>query len=230
MKRTTWQGWTLAVAGGWLWLSGCGSGADQKVLAVVGEQKITVADFKQALNNLPENYKILAESYNGKHKILDNLVKKELLVMEAERRGYQKDGDVKAKLKELQAKTTSEFEQRLADMKQRAKSLPRQVYENVLLSELNRRLKQEGAEGVEVADSEVKEYYDDYARKLKVLNPAAKVPALEAVQKQIHAILVEEKLIRNLQKQHSVEVKETLFRDLYGENSQDLIIDDSGKR
>lgn len=229
MKRKTWQGLVLAAAGGWLWVSGCGS-SDQKVLAVVGSQKITVSDFKQAIGNLPENYKILAESYNGKRKILDNLVKKELLVMEAERRGYPKDLDVKDKMQELQDKAQSEFKQRLADMQQRGKSLPRQVYENVLLSELNRRLKAEGAEGVEVQEQEIKEYYEDYARKLKVLNPAAKVPALAAVQKQIHAILVEEKLIGKLQKQHSVEVKETLFRELYGDSSQDLIIDDTGKR
>jgi hypothetical protein len=229
MQRMAWQGMVLAAAGGWLVLAGCGSN-DQKVLAVVGSQKITVADFKQAISNLPENYKILAESYNGKRKILDNLVKKELLVMEAERRGYPKDGDLKDKMRELQGKAQSEFKQRLAEMQQRGKALPRQVYENVLLTELNRRLKQEGAAGIEVTEPEIKEYYDDYARKLKVLNPAAKVPDQAAVQKQIHAILVEEKLIRNLQKQHSVEVKETLFKELYGESSQDLIIDDTGKR
>lgn len=229
MKRTALQGLCLTAVGGCLLLAGCGSN-DQKVLAVVGNQKVTVADFKQAINNLPENYKILAESYNGKRKILDNLVKKQLLVMEAERRGYPKDIDVKDKLKELRAKAQSEYRQRLAEMQQRGKSLPRQVYENVLLSELNRRLKQEGSEGITVTEQEIKDYYDDYARKLKVLNPAAKVPELLVVQKQIHAILVEEKLIGKLQKQHSVEVKETLFKELYGESSQDLIIDDSGKR
>lgn len=208
---------------------GCGS-KDNKVLAIVGGRKVTIGDFKLALNNLPENYKILTESYKGKHKILNNLVKKELLVMEAERREYQNDAAVKDKIKEIRIKTARELDRRIGELKKRRASLDQQVYENVLLSELNRHLKQEGLEGVEIPPEEIKTYFDDYARKLKILNPAARVPKLKTVQKQIQAILVEETLIRQLEKEHSVEIKEMLFKEIYGDQTQDLIIEDTIKR
>lgn len=78
---------------------------------------------------------------------------------------------------------------------------------------------------MEISESEVKEYFEDYARKLKILNPAAKVPKLKTVQKQIKAILVEEKLISRLEKDSSVEVKESRFREQYGDDNIDIVIE-----
>ncbi|MBN1594970.1 SurA N-terminal domain-containing protein [candidate division FCPU426 bacterium] len=210
-------------------ITGCGK-KNEKTLAVVGGRKITTVDFNRALQNLPENYKILAESYKGKRKILENLVKKELLVIEAEKRDYSKDAEIKKRVEELVKRSKKEMDERIAMLADQRTSIERQVYENVLLSELNIHLKKEGLQGVEITPQEVSEYYQDYVRKLKILNPAAKVPKQETVAKQIKAILTEERLISNLEKAHSVEIKETMFKELYGDDTKDIVIDDAADK
>jgi len=205
---------------------GCGK-KGERVLAIVGGRKITTTDFTRALKNLPENYKVLAESYKGKRKILDNLIKKELLLIEAERRGYHKDTELKKKINKMKEKSQKELDKRIAELQEERAFVERQVYENVLLNELNTRLKKEGLPGVEISEMDISEYYQDYARKLKILNPAARVPKMESVAKQIKAILVEEQLLRQLEKQSTVEIKETLFRELYGDENRDVVIEDA---
>jgi len=132
---------------------------------------------------------------------------------------------IKKKITEIQGKTQEELDKQILDIKSQQGYISRQVYENVLLNELNSNLKKEGLKGVEISESEVKEYFEDYARKLKILNPAAKVPKLKTVQKQIKAILVEEKLISRLEKDSSVEVKESRFREQYGDDNIDIVIE-----
>ena len=205
---------------------GCGK-KGEKVLAIVGERRLTTNDFERALRNLPENYKILAESYKGKHKILDNLIKKELLVIEAQRREYHKDSTLKKKISEVKSKTRKEMDKQIAGLRDQRDFIEQQVYENIMLNELNTHLKKEGLAGVNISQADIAEYYADYARKLKILNPAAKVPKQKTVAKQIKAILVEEKLIKQLEKQSSVEIKETLFREIYGDENKDVIIEDA---
>ena len=204
---------------------GCG-GRDVKVLAKVGKLKITTYDFKIALSNLPENYKILTGSYKGKRKILDNLITKNLLVQEAERRGYHSSPETKKKVKQLKAENRRKLKQEIENLKERMRVIDRQVYENVMLDDLNRRLKEEGLKGVRIADSEIEAYYQDYARKMKIINPAVKVPELAKVQQQIQAILVEEELLQQLEKKSKVTVQELLFREIY-EDEKDVVIDDN---
>jgi len=204
---------------------GCG-GRDVKVLAKVGNLKITTYDFKIALSNLPENYKILTGSYKGKRKILDNLITKNLLVQEAERRGYHSNPETKKKVKQLKAENRRKLKQEIENLKDRMRVIDRQVYENVMLDDLNRRLKEEGLKGVRIADSEIEAYYQDYARKMKIINPAVKVPELAKVQRQIQAILVEEELLQQLEKKSKVTVQELLFREIY-EDEKDVVIDDN---
>lgn len=202
---------------------GCGQESGQ-LLASVGKNKITTVDFDLALSNLPENYQVLAESYKGKRKILENLVKKDLLVQEAERRGFQEKKDIKEKINSIKKESKKKIQHQIDELKSRLNRVEKQVYENVLLGELNQRLKQEGVTGVSVSENEVATYYEDYARKLKILNPAASVPSLDKVEDQIKAILVEEQLLEKLKKQSKVEVKENRFRELYGKQD-DIVID-----
>ncbi len=199
-----------------------------ELLAEVGSRKITTEDFQNALANLPEDYKILAESEKGKHKILDNLIKKDLLVLEAEARGYHKDEAVKAKVKEMNQKSRERLQRQIEELQSRLDTVDRQVYENVLRGDLNRPLKKEGLKDFTVSESDVATYYQDYARKMKILNPSAKVPELAKVKAQIEAILVEEQLIKRLQKKSAVEVKEDVFQRLYGA-SAGAMIEDGGQ-
>ncbi len=220
-KSCVYVGLVLGAAG--LMLAGGCSTKKGEVLAEVGGRQITTNDFQMALNNLPENYRVLAESYKGKHKILDNLVKKDLLVEEAKRRGYDKQKDIKEKIDKTREKSKRKLLSQIADLKARLAMVDQQARENVLLGELNKKLKEEGVQGISISGDQVKTYYQDYARKLKILNPAAKVPDMNEVEKQIKAILVEEELINQLKKQSKVVVKEKRFKDLYGDKENIVV-------
>jgi hypothetical protein len=206
-------------------LSGCGAREDQP-LAKVGPRYILTGEFEAALHNLPSNYKVLTESGKGKRKILDNLVKKELLLLEAERRGLQKQSAIAAEISQNAQKNRLELEKQIKDLRLRLKRVHSQSYENVMLRELNDQLRAEPAEKSNHSPEEIQTYYEDYVRKLKIVNPAAIVPALSVVDPQIRAILTEEKLLRQLEKTYKVEIKEKLFSEKYGEESGQVIIDD----
>jgi hypothetical protein len=196
-------------------------------LAQVGNQKITTTDLEQALANLPESYRAVASTFKGKRQILDNLIKKSLLLQEAEDRGFEKDEAVKTKIKDFRLQSSERIKQQIADLQKRLTTLDRQVFENVLLTELNERLKQDTAQLKQIPDTQVQSYYDDYVRKLKLLNPAAVAPKLEAVSDKIRAILVEEQLLQDLEKKHKVAVQEDLFRQHYAGEKDDVTIQDS---
>ncbi len=215
-------GMVLGVVG--LMMTGGCSAKKGEVLAEVGHQQITTDDFQTALGNLPENYRVLAESYKGKRKILDNLVKKDLLVEEALRRGYDKQKDIKEKIEKTREESKQKLLSQIKELKVRLAMVDQQAQENVLLGELNQKLKDQGIQGITIGEDQIKAYYQDYARKLKILNPAAKVPDLEDVEKQIKAILVEEELIKQLKKQSKVVVKEERFKTLYGDKEQ-IVVD-----
>jgi len=222
------QGIVMAVGLGALvvWLSGCGQG---QVLAKVGAEKITVQDFNLALGNLPDSYKTLMSTFEGKRQLLDNLVKKSLLVQEAEQRGYQKQKPVKERIQNYLRRSKEKIQEQMRALKQNLAVLKQQVYETVMLQELNEHLKQEEIPKSNLSEEEIQNYYDDYARKLKLLNPAVKVPPLDKVDPQIRAILVEEKLIQKLEKEHKVYIKEATFRELYGNPKEDVTIQDNTK-
>jgi hypothetical protein len=214
-------------------LAGCGSQAGSGkvvLLAQVGSQKITSTDLDEALNNLPDSYKPLVANAKGKRQILDNLVKKALMVQEAEARGLGQKPAVRKQIHEFQTEAATRLEKQLAEIKRRMRTLDRQIYENVLLSELNAQLKSDTAKLKAVSDLDIDAYYQEYAQKLKALNPAAQVPSLASVEDKIRAILVEDQLLKDLEKKLKVAVQEDTFRQRYGEKQADVTIQDSSEQ
>jgi hypothetical protein len=202
-------------------LGGCGK--KDEVLATVGHDTVTLSEFNLALSNLPEAYQPLAQSYKGKRQILDNLVKKRLLVQEAEERGLGKDAGLKKRISEQQAKSRERLQSAVAELQRQLALSDRQVYETNLVTELNSRLKTQSAEDKEIGETDIQAYYDDYAAKLKLLNPAAKVPDMAAVAGQIRAILGEENLLKALEKKNKVAVEEDRFQKLFGDATDTVI-------
>ncbi len=205
-------------------MSGCGS--KDEVLATVGDQTVTLSEYKLALANLPENYRVLATTTKGKRQILDNLVKKTLLVQDAEARGLAKDKELKKRIKDLQAKSRERLKMTIAELQHQLDLSDKQVYENVLLTELNTQLKKDSSADKDITDADIQTYYEDYAKKLQILNPAAKVPAVTTVAAQIRSILGEEKLIKALEKKNKVAVEEEKFQKLFGD-ANDVAIQDN---
>ena len=65
--------------------AGCGRGKKSQVVAEVARWKITLEDLDRAWEKLPDMYR-----EGGKRRLLQTLIDKELLVLEAERRGLDR--------------------------------------------------------------------------------------------------------------------------------------------
>lgn len=82
--------------------SGCSGNADSKVLARVNRSKITVADFKQQLVELPQDMQQTVVSDSKARKdFLEDLIGIEVVLQEARRRGLDKDAEFKRRVKEF---------------------------------------------------------------------------------------------------------------------------------
>jgi hypothetical protein len=208
-------------------LVGCNK--KDEVLATVGKDTVSLSQFNLALSNLPDQYKVLAMSFKGKRQILDNLVKKSLLVQEAEERGLGKDAGLKKRIADQQGKSREKLKSEIAELQRQLDVSDRQVYESFLVMELNNRLKQDSGADKEIGETDIQTYYDDYTNKLKMLNPAAKVPDIATVTDQIRAILAEENLIKALEKKNKVAVEEEKFSKLFGDASDTVIQDNTAK-
>lgn len=75
--------------------------SDEGVLAVVGSQAITVEDFNSKMSEQAPFIRSRYQNLEKKQEFLDNLVRMELLAQEAERRGYDKDPDVRQAMKKM---------------------------------------------------------------------------------------------------------------------------------
>ncbi len=85
-----------------LFVSGCGGGADNTVLAEVGDRKITVAYYEERLGKLTQadlprdesNLPLDTATLEGKKAFLDVIINKELMVLKAKELGLDKDQGV----------------------------------------------------------------------------------------------------------------------------------------
>lgn len=116
-------------------LVACSKGPEKKgdVVAKVDSQVITTKDIEQEINALPEFAKEFFKGQEGMNRLVDELVKKELLYVEAKKRGLDKDEDFQRKFEELK--------------------------KNALITRL---LEKEIKAIPQVTDKEVKEYYDGH--------------------------------------------------------------------
>jgi len=102
------------------------------ILATIGSEKITMADFKQEVNNLPPQYRQMAADPAIQKEFLDTLVTRNIIYQEGVRQKMVENPMVK--------KQIDEFRKKL-------------VVAAILDQEVNRKIK-------EVSDAELKTYYN----------------------------------------------------------------------
>ncbi len=74
-------------------------GKNEKVLAVIGEEKITLKEFNKIIEELPGQYRSLAD--RDKERFLEKLVEQKLLLGEARERSLDRDEEVKKKINDI---------------------------------------------------------------------------------------------------------------------------------
>lgn len=102
------------------------------ILATIGSEKITMADFKQEINNLPPQYRQMTADPAIRKEFLDTLVTRNIVYQEGVRQKMAENPMVK--------KQVDEFRKKL-------------VVAAILDQEVNRKIK-------DVSDAELKTYYD----------------------------------------------------------------------
>ncbi len=115
-------------------LAACSKGAEQKkgdVVAKIDSEVITTKDVEQEVSALPDFAKEFFKGPDGMSKLVDELVKKELLYVEAKKRGLDKDEEFQRKFEEIK--------------------------KNALITRL---LEKEIKAVPQITDKEVKDYYD----------------------------------------------------------------------
>jgi peptidyl-prolyl cis-trans isomerase C len=117
----------------------CAKDDSNKVLARVGSKKITVGDFREAYKAIPSSYLPKEGGLAARKQVLDDLVNKDLLVLESYKQGLDKDKGVLENTKKME--------------------------EQVLLTDLYTR---EVADKAKVVEKELKERYEKMAQEEEV--------------------------------------------------------------
>lgn len=73
---------------------GASASAQNKVLATIGSEKITIDDFNDRLEELPAQFRGYYSSEQGKNKFLEQLIQERLLYLQAKAKGIEKETEV----------------------------------------------------------------------------------------------------------------------------------------
>lgn len=131
--------------------TGCSKSADNTVLAKVGRAKITTADFKRQLEDLPPKLQqAVMTDAQARKDFLDDLIGIEVVLQEAKRRGMDKDSEFTKKQETLK----KEMERRLQE------ETRNELFNSLLKKELLGKV-------MPPTDQEVKEYYKTHRDEIR---------------------------------------------------------------
>ena len=119
-------------------LAGCSKDSDSRVLARVNETRITAADLEREIDQLPFHSRAMLQNAQAQGRLLDEMVKRELLMQEAGKRKLASQPEIQARLEETR----------------------RSILLNALLT-------QEIRDKVKVEQSEVRSYFDKHKDELE---------------------------------------------------------------
>lgn len=161
-----------------LLFTACTKDSDTRVIARVNGSKITVADFKTQLEELPPQMKqAVAMDQKARKDFLNDLIGIELVLQEARRQGLHKD---------------AEFRKRQDMLKKELERRMQEEYKNELF---NRLLRKELADKMQTitppTDKEVSEFYAK--NKKMMIGPDGKTLGLKEVAPQIKNRIMQEK-------------------------------------
>lgn len=161
-------------------------------LAKVGGAVITEKDLNEEMMNLPQSYKDVFVTEEGLKMLLDDLVVRELLFMEAKKKGIDKG---------------KEYESAVGDFKKR--TLVRLL--------LDQAVKDTG----KVTDKEAEDYYNKNKEQFVIPSPDNKSRAaigFEEVKEVLKQRLVFESYIDSLKKSYSIEMNDAAIKEFAGKH------------
>ncbi len=144
--------------------AGCSKSPDNQVVAKVNRARITVADFKKQMRDLPiQMQQAVATDPKARKDFLDDLIGIEAVIQEARRQGIDRD---------------PEFKRNIQDV------IRNELFNGLLRKELKGRLKPP-------TDEEIKEYYD--AHKNEMRTQKGKLLSFKEAMPQLRSFLTQQK-------------------------------------
>jgi peptidyl-prolyl cis-trans isomerase C len=161
-----------------LFVGACSKDSDSKILAKVNGGKITIADFKKQLDELPPQMRqVVATDAKARKDFLEDLVGIELVLQEARRQGLHKDADFKKRQEQLK------------------KDLQRKLEEDYKNELFNTLLRKQLADKISAlappTDQAVRDFYSKNKKIMQTAN--GKTLGLKEVEPQIKSRLMQEK-------------------------------------
>lgn len=168
----------VVLAAAVLFAGACSKDSDSKILAKVNGGKITAADFKKQLDELPPQMRqAVATDAKARKDFLEDLVGIELVLQEARRQGLHKDAEFKKRQEQLKKDLEHKIEE---------------DYKNELFNTL---LRKQLADKISAltppTDQEVREFYSKNKKMMQTAD--GKTLGLRDVEPQIKSRLMQEK-------------------------------------
>jgi hypothetical protein len=187
-------------------IAGCGDKGQE--MASVNGKKITAGDVQMEIDNLPQEYKMFAQSPEMKRRLLDNLVVAELLVQEAKKEGMLSKPDIQQKIQETAMSIKAEAESKFEALKLEKENADKIATREVVIKNFR---ENKDFKGVEITDKEIMVSYNQYSAMMKQKDPKAKVEPLDKIKADIVKSLAMQKTVDNLKKTADIKINESAF-------------------
>jgi len=200
----------LTIIGTLMIFSGCNKKSSGPVIAKVNETPITREDVTRKLETLPPYALQFFQGTEGMKKLVDELIKTEILYAEAKKKGYDKDKEYQKQVEEFKKEYQTQLERLQKEYKARVEEFQKIAAIRLLLKkELS---------NIEVSDKEVREFYEKNKNALK---QGGKVVEFEAIKDRIRESILENKqaeafnkYVDELQKQYKITINEKELESL----------------
>lgn len=187
-------------------ISGCKN--NREVVANVNGKVISVSDLNDEIDNLPVEYKMMAQSPDMKRRILDNLIITELLLQNFAKDGLLNDPEIQRTIKEKEIQIKAEADAQIYLYKKQKENAGKIAKKEVVVKEM---LKGKSFEDIKVDEKELVKFYDQYANMMKQQNPNAKIESYGNLKEEIKKTVVMQKWIERLKNEANIVINEELL-------------------
>ncbi len=204
---------------------------DGRPVANVNGKVISVQDLNDEIDNLPVEYKMMAQSPDMKRRILDNLIITELLLQSAQKDGLLNDPEIQRTIKEKEIQIKADAEAQIYAAKRQKENAGKIAKREVVIKEM---LDSKSFKDIKVDDKELVKFYDQYANMMKQSNPNAKVESYNNLKEDIKRTVIRQKWIDSLKSEAKITINEEMLGNqmpVIGiPDAQKNIEPDSGKK
>lgn len=183
-------------------LLGCSDrGPSGPVVAKVNDTVITREDVIKKLETLPPYAQQFFQGNDGMKRLVDELVKTEILYTEAKKKGFDRDKEYKEQVEEFKKEYQTQLEKLQKEYNARIKEFQK-------IAAIRLLLRKELSQNIEVTDKELRDFYE---KNKYVLKQGGKVPEYDAIKERIRETLMENKqaeafnkYVEDLKKQYTI--------------------------